>query len=377
MKNCAMNVSVTQALARRLRSGLPMMAGIACLIGISWPGYSFLGQRAADQRAPISWRVQRSGTEASLRGVSAVDDKTAWAGGGKGTILRTTDGGETWTSRAVPGAETTDFRDVEAFSAETACVMGVGRPAKIFKTTDGGTTWTERYHNDAPGIFLDAIAFFDEKNGLAVGDPMDGRFFLIYTANGGTTWEPVPFENRPEARQGEGAFAAGGTCLFVMRPSEAWFCTGGPVARVMHSADKGKTWQAAPSPLLSGQASFGAFSVAFLDRKNGIIAGGDYKDEAAREKNAALSTDGGRTWELTSSKPPAGFRECVAFVPKTTPPLAVAVGPSGSDYSLDMGRTWNPIAGPAGFHSVSFSKSGKAGWAVGKGGLIARFALAG
>ncbi len=376
MKNFAMNDSGTQATARRLRSGLLMMAGSACLIGLPWPGYSFLVQRASEQRAPISWRVQRSGTEASLRGVSAIDDKTAWASGSKGTILLTTDGGETWTNRAIPGAETTDFRDVEAFSAETACVMGVGRPAKIFKTTDGGKTWTERYHNDTPGIFLDAMAFFDEKNGLAVGDPMDGRFFLIHTADGGTTWEPVPLENRPEARPGEGAFAASGTCLFVMGSNEAWFSTGGPVARVMRSADKGKTWQSAPSPLLSGQVSFGAFSVAFLDPKNGLIAGGDYKDEAAREKNAAFSSDGGKTWELTLSGPPAGFRECVAFVPKAAPPLAVAVGPSGSDYSLDRGRTWNPIAGPAGFHSASFSKSGKTGWAVGKGGLIARFVLA-
>jgi len=377
MKNCAIDDLVNQAPIRRCRPGLPTMAGIACLIGLSWPGYSFLGRRTADQRAPISWRVQRSGTEASLRGVSAVDDKTAWASGNKGTILRTTDGGETWASRAVPGAETTDFRDIEAFSAETACAMGVGRPAKIFKTTDGGTTWTERYHDDAPGIFLDAMAFFDGKNGLAVGDPMDGRFFLIRTADGGTTWEPVPFENRPEARPGEGAFAASGTCLFVLGPSGAWFCTGGPVARVMRSADKGKTWESAPSPLLSGQASFGAFSVAFLDPKDGLIAGGDYKNETAGEKNAAFSSDGGKTWELTLSGPPAGFRECVAFVPKAAPPLAVAVGPSGSDYSLDGGRTWNPIEGPAGFHSLSFSKSGKTGWAVGKGGLIAKFALAG
>jgi photosystem II stability/assembly factor-like uncharacterized protein len=122
----------------------------------------------------VSWIVQVSGTDASLRGVSVVHDRTAWASGSKGTVLRTVDGGATWAFCPVPGEEATDFRDIEAFGPDEAVIMGIGRPAKIFKTTDGGKTWTRTFADDSPGMFLDGLGFFDDKNGFAVGDPMDG-----------------------------------------------------------------------------------------------------------------------------------------------------------------------------------------------------------
>ena len=65
---------------------------------------------------PIAWQPQLSGTTVRLRGVSAVSALVAWASGANGTILRTTDGGRTWTPRPVPGAETLDFRDIDALS---------------------------------------------------------------------------------------------------------------------------------------------------------------------------------------------------------------------------------------------------------------------
>lgn len=113
----------------------------------------------------------------------------------------------------------------------------------------------------------------------------------------------------------------------------------------------------------------------FGDERNGITVGGDYKAEAAAVGNAAVSTDGGKTWTAINSRQPGGFREAVAFVPGTKPQMAVTVGPSGSDYSPDGGRSWAPIETPAGFHSVGFAKKGRAGWAVGKNGLIAKFEL--
>src|SRR5512143_625478 len=108
-----------------------------------------------------SWTVQASGTSASLRGVSAYDDRTCWASGANGTVLRTLDGGSTWTAVPVPGAENVDFRDIEAFGPDEALAMGIDRPARIFRTTDGGRTWIKTYENDSPGIFLDGLAFFD------------------------------------------------------------------------------------------------------------------------------------------------------------------------------------------------------------------------
>ncbi|MEN6559510.1 MAG: oxidoreductase [Acidobacteriota bacterium] len=324
----------------------------------------------ADQA--VSWVVQASGAAANLRGVSAVDDRTAWASGSNGTVLRTLDGGATWALIPVPGAEKTDFRDIEAFGPDEAVVMGVDRPARIYRTTDGGGTWALAYFDDTPGIFLDGLAFFDERNGLAVGDPMDGRFFIITTADGGAAWTPLPADSRPAAREGEAAFAASGTSLAVWGRDRIWLGTGGSAARVWRSEDAGLHWEAVPSGLLEGGASAGSFSVAFLDGRSGIAVGGDYRAETAASGNAATSADGGRTWVPLWEGRPGGFREAAAFVPGARPPVAVAVGPSGSDLSRDLGRTWTPIDGPAGFHSLSFAKKGRAGWAVGRNGLIAK-----
>ena len=328
--------------------------------------------RPAPSPASPAWIVQASGTTASLRGVSAVDDRTAWASGSKGTVLRTLDGGSTWSAVPVPGEEETDFRDIEAFRPDEAVIMAIGRPAKIFRTTDGGRTWTRTYYDDSPGIFLDGLAFSDEKNGWAVGDPMDGRFWLISTADGGETWIPLPPGARPAAADGEAAFAASGTSLTIQGKDRIWFCTGGSVARVWRSEDRGARWEAVPSALAEGTASSGGFSVAFLDPRTGIAVGGDYRQESASAGNAAVSNDGGRTWTAVGERRPGGFRESVAFVPGARPPVAVTVGPSGSDLSLDLGRTWTPIAGPEGFHAVAFAKKGRTAWAVGRNGLIAR-----
>lgn len=335
-----------------------------------------VSDRPAPPQAPaFSWTVQASGTNASLRGVSVVDDRTAWASGSKGTVLRTLDGGSTWTALPVPGAEATDFRDVEAFGPDEAVVMGVDRPARIFRTTDGGTTWTRTFYDDSPGMFLDGLAFFDERNGLAVGDPMDGRFFFISTTDGGATWAPLPPASRPAALDGEAAFAASGTSLAVMKEGRVWLGTGGPVSRVWRSEDRGLHWEPASSALLEGSSSAGGFSVAFLDARAGLTVGGDYKAETAAAGNAAVSDDGGKTWTPVKDRRPGGFREAVAFIPGTKPPIAITVGPSGSDLSLDLGRTWTAIAAPAGFHALAFAKRGRAGWAVGRDGLVAKLEL--
>lgn len=331
------------------------------------------GGAAAASAAPVMrWAVQNSGMNAGLRGVSAVDDRTAWASGSKGTVLRTLDGGETWTAMIIPGEEATDFRDIEAFGPDQAVVMGIDRPARIYRTSDGGATWKRTFFDDTPGVFLDGLAFFDKMRGLAVGDPLDGRFYMIATEDGGATWKMLPPESRPPALDGAAAFAASGTSLTVMGESRAWLTTGGTVPRVWRTVDGGRHWEAAPSALLSGGTTTGGFSVAFLDALNGITVGGDYKAETSAAGNAAISGDGGCTWLPVKERAPRGFREAVAFMPGANPPIAIAVGPSGSDVSLDLGRTWTPIAGPLGFHALCFPKTGRTGWAVGRGGLVAR-----
>ena len=66
------------------------------------------------------WKEQDSQSTASLRGLSVVDSKVAWASGTDGTVLRTIDGGNSWQRRSIthPGADELDYRDVQAFDED-------------------------------------------------------------------------------------------------------------------------------------------------------------------------------------------------------------------------------------------------------------------
>jgi photosystem II stability/assembly factor-like uncharacterized protein len=279
-----------------------------------------------------------------------------------------------WQTSVMPGASQLDFRDVQAVDASTAYLLSIGpdEASRIYKTTDGGRTWTLQFTNHNPKAFFDAFAFWDARTGIAVSDPVDGRFILIKTTDGGSTWKEFPRENSPQAIEGDGAFAASGTCIAVDGKKNVWFGTGGgAVARVFRSSDGGDTWKVAATPIAAGNASSGIFSIAFKDSRNGVIVGGDYKKENESSDNIATTTDGGATWTLARSSRLSGFRSAVAYVPGSRGPMLVAVGPSGSDYSIDNGASWGSLGG-AGFHAVSFSGV-DAGWAVGEGGRIGKY----
>lgn len=320
------------------------------------------------------WLTQTSGTTERLRGVSAVSQPVAWASGNHGTYVRTTDGGITWRAAKVPGADSLDFRDVEAFDANTAYLLsiGAGRQSRIYKTHNGGRNWILQFTNSNAKAFFDAMAFWDQNHGIALSDPVDGHFLLIRTSDGGKTWQEVPARNLPAALPNEAAFAASGTCLTAQGKNHVWFATGGGAARVFRSADRGDTWTAAETPIRSGNASSGIFSIAFADDKIGVIVGGDFRNENAASEHVATTADGGRTWKLVDGKLPQGFRSGVVYVSGLASPILVAVGPSGSDCSLDNGWRWENL-GTIGFHAVSFAGAKNAGWAVGENGRIAKY----
>jgi len=316
------------------------------------------------------WTVQTSGVNQRLRGVSAVSEQVAWASGAGSTILRTDDGGLSW-QKFIVGSDTLDFRDIDAIDAQTAYVMSIGNgPAsRIYKTTDGGMTWKVQFRNKDEKAFLDAMSFWDANHGIAFGDSVDKQFYILTTADGGRTWSRVPATNLPPAQGNEGAFAASGTNIALFGKSHAWIGTGAAAkSRVLRTTNGGRTWQVADTPLASGPSS-GIFSIAFRDAKHGVIAGGDYKKESEAVDNLAVTSDGGVTWTLVKGL--SGFRSVVAYVPGMKTPALIALGPSGGDYSLDDGRTWQPIDGP-GFDTFSFVRGKQLGWGAGAEGKIGK-----
>jgi photosystem II stability/assembly factor-like uncharacterized protein len=323
------------------------------------------------------WQKQNIETKASLRGLSVVDQNIIWASGTGGTVLRTVDGGKNWTVLTVAGADKLDFRDIEAFDAETAYILsiGEGESSRIYKTTDGGKTWKLQFQNTNKKAFFDALAFWDKQNGIAMSDPVDGEY-LFYATSDGENWEPLGRKSANEfikpagarAKTGEAAFAASGTCLMTSGKTDVFLISGGNDARVFRSQDRGLNWTAADTPIVKGSAGSGIFSIAMFDAKSGVIVGGNYEKPNDITNNLAFTTDGGKTWTL--SKGLNGYRSGAAYIDKKT---ILAVGASGSDLSTDGGKTWKNLD-KENYNAVQ-AKGKKAIWAVGANGLVAKFSL--
>jgi photosystem II stability/assembly factor-like uncharacterized protein len=309
-------------------------------------------------------------TTASFRGLSVVDDRVVWVSGTRGTVLRTTDGGSSWDVDSIPGAATMDLRAIHARSEGVAHVAATA--GRIWRTTDGGRSWSLRYQAADTTMFLDAIVFADDRSGLALGDPMEGRFVILVTRDGGDTWSEAPVSSRPVAAEGEAAFAASGTSLVFAGARHAWLGTGGSAARVFRSADGGVTWSVAESAIPPRAGSGGVFSVAFPDSLHGVVVGGDYERPDSARGTAAFTVDGGATWQASRSFP-RGYRSGVAMQRRRDELIALAVGTTGSDLSRDGGRSWSPLDGTP-FNAVQFAPSGVA-FAVGGRGRVARLAV--
>jgi len=205
-------------------------------------------------------KVIETNKAVSIRGLSVVNNKVAWLSSSNGYTAISNDGGHTWKWQQVAGFEKADFRDIEAFSEKEAIIMSSGTPALILKTTDGGVSWQLKNRNDDKAYFLDAMDFSNKKHGLILGDPIDKKFLLLETNDGGDSWHKLA--NLPDAEDGEAAFAASGTCLRLGKDGAIRVVTGGKVARHIIIGAKHEEWFYTNLPIKHGQASTGAFSVS-------------------------------------------------------------------------------------------------------------------
>jgi photosystem II stability/assembly factor-like uncharacterized protein len=315
--------------------------------------------------ASAQWIRQENVTTAGLRGLSVVSERVVWASGTGGVFVRTVDGGKTWTGGVVPGAEKLDFRDVEAFDENTAYLLSIGNgeSSRIYRTDDGGRNWRLQFKNKDESAFFDAFAFWDRNNGIAMSDPVGGKYLLFSTADG-ENWRPMDTEKMAGTRQGEAAFAASGTCIVTKGSKSVYLVTGGTDARVFRSVNRGASWLDAGTPMAKGTAGSGIFSIAVFDALNAVIVGGNYEKPDETAGTLAFTRNGGKTWTAGSGL--SGYRSGVAYIDRTT---IIAVGTNGSDLSTDGGATWRRLDSEN-YNAVA--ASGNTVWAVGPKGLISR-----
>jgi photosystem II stability/assembly factor-like uncharacterized protein len=305
-----------------------------------------------------------------LQAVSAVDERTVWVSGVAGTYARTVDGGATWVAGVVPGADSLQFRDVHAVSADTVYLLsaGTGEASRIYKTSDGGSTWTLQFTNTIPTAFFDCFAFWDATAGLAFSDAVDGAF-VIRRTDDGEHWEPVPEGALPPALEGEGGFAASGTCVITADDSTAWIGMGNAErARVLRTDDRGTSWTVTDAPVVAGTAA-GITTVAFRSGADGLVAGGAIADAEATGVRVARTADGGRSWAPAGDPSFSGAVYGAAYARAAGADALVTVGPGGASYSRDDGSTWLALD-TLSYWGLGFADG--VGWLAGPEGRIVR-----
>ncbi len=353
---------------RSLRTSVAAIAAAGSCLLVGSPGTSAAPQPAGPSVQRLYWVHVDTATGEQYRALAAVNRRVAWVAGEEGGVLRTTDGGQHWRDVAPPRSGKLVFRDIEARSARRASVLaiGTGTDSRIYTTLDGGRHWAKAFVNHAPKAFYDCMDFWPGgRHGLAVSDPVGGKFRILSTRDGGLTWQVLSDRGMPRAVDGEFGFAASGTCLVAAGHRQAWLGSGGAAARVFHTRDRGRHWTVTDSPIPAADAG-GVFSLAFRNTSRGMAVGGDFTapDDPAV---SGITRTGGRQW--IAGDRTHGYRSGVAFV-RGRPGVLFAVGPSGSDISTDGGRRWRHF-GRTPYDGVQCARDGSC-WASGPGGAVGR-----
>ncbi|MEG9328730.1 oxidoreductase [Salinimicrobium catena] len=243
-----------------------------------------------------------------------------------------------------------EFRAV-ASTANDFFMLSVANPALLYKTGETGNMELV-YKEEHENVFYDAMTFWNDKEGIAMGDPVENCLSIIVTRDGGKNWEKLPCEQLPEAAEGEAAFAASNSNIAV-DGEKTWIISGGMKSRVFYSSDKGKSWEVFETPLVQGESTKGAYSLDFYDEYNGVMIGGDYTAPEGKTGNKAVTSDGGKTWKLISEGEGPGYKSSIRYVPGGEAKEMVAVGFTGVAYSADKGQTWQELS-DEGFYTIRF-----------------------
>lgn len=306
----------------------------------------------------------------SLRALQACGDSVVWTSGTGGLVGRSLDAGVHWSWMHPGGTDSLDFRSLWAFDARRALVASAGTPAAIYGTRDGGAHWKQLFFSRNPQVFLDGMCFWNHRKGIVLGDPVQGRFLVLQSRNGGKRWKLAARNQRPRAAAGEVFFAASNGFLKALPGGRILAASGGTRARLLEGSRYGRRWKYRSLPLRQGSPSSGAFGLDQSSKGVLVVVGGDYLKPSARSGSAARAP-GLNAALQPARRMPLGYRSCVRMLSDS---LAVSCGINGVDLSRDAGLHWQRYLSD-GYQVLSVSPDGSYLYLAGAAGRIARVSL--
>ncbi|MCJ8321619.1 MAG: oxidoreductase [Colwellia sp.] len=314
------------------------------------------------------WQHYQLPIKSELRGSDATD-KTLWVVGDKNAVFISKDHGTSWQDispkmkiKANDGKTLAyNFRDIEVFNETTAMVMSVGSGAEstLQITRDQGKTWQVLRTNKEAKGFYDSIGFWDENNGVMIGDPINGHFVIELTKDQGKTWQRISIDKLPVITEKEAAFAASGNTLIVGDMGEIWLATGGLSASVYHSTDFGQTWTKSSVSLENTTETSGGYALGLNSQQQVFALGGNYLKRDGHYNNVVTRVN--NHWQVVENGG-HGLRTAMSCVKST----CISTGKLSSDISTDHGKSWQVFSNHGFYTLASNNKSILAAGSAGK-----------
>lgn len=227
--------------------------------------------------------------------------------------------------------------------------VNIESPAYFFKIDKKKLTYKIIHTDTAKAAFYDALVI-QKKNGVALGDPYGKCMNIIITKNRGENWQVLPCKKEYENQEGEAAFAASNSNVYL-NGNEFWFVTGGKKSRQFYSYNMGEKLYGKEVKFVSGSNSTGIYSLDIDPHTRfGIAVGGDYTRQEANIDNIATTQNGGESWKIQASGNNAGYTTCVKIKPRSKGKEIISVGDQHISYSSDYGKTWQKISDEKGFY---------------------------
>lgn len=292
----------------------------------------------------------------SIRAIEVIDNRVYYAAsdGSFGTLSE--DGENSVLGKCKKDTIVPSFRSI-AYSGKYVFVLSVSNPALLYRSTknDKMNSFYESelvYEEVGEKVFYDSMKFWNEKEGIAIGDEINGCMSVIITRDGGATWKKLSCNVLPSIVVGTGAFAASNTNIAIVG-NKTWVITGGKESVVLYSPDKGNAWSKINTPIIQGEPTQGMYSIDFYDDKNGFAIGGAYDKPNDSIANKIRTQDGGKTWQVVANGKAPAYRSCVQYIPNSNAKELVTVGFKGISYSSDFGDNWKQLSDEP-FYTIRF-----------------------